>query len=47
MFREDQDVPERFRAHLLDYFKSGYGESLVLLLLLKRGNKGGDARRRL
>lgn len=26
-FREDQDVPERFRAHLLDYFKSGYGES--------------------
>jgi DNA/RNA endonuclease G (NUC1) len=25
VFKEDQDVPERFRAHLLDYFKSGYG----------------------
>ncbi|ORY44276.1 hypothetical protein BCR35DRAFT_311158 [Leucosporidium creatinivorum] len=24
VFREDGDVPERFRAHLLDYFKSGY-----------------------
>lgn len=27
-FREDPDVPERFQAKLLDYFRSGYGEWL-------------------
>ena len=31
-FKEDESIPSMFRAHLLDYFKSGYGESLVVLL---------------
>jgi endonuclease G len=26
VFKEDESIPPMFRAHLLDYFRSGYGE---------------------
>lgn len=32
-FREDEEIPPMFRAHLLDYFRSGYGASRSLLFL--------------
>lgn len=32
-FMEDEDVPKMFRAGLLDYFRSGYGELSFPFLL--------------
>lgn len=31
VFREDERIPTLFRARLADYFKSGYGESIIFL----------------
>lgn len=29
VFKEDEAIPSMFRAHLLDYFKSGYGAFII------------------